>query len=180
MSHIKTSLRLPDGHFELLGKRQSMVALEQVYSLLEMSSWFHSSLTIMVCSYSLSQRFPSHSSIVKNVASVKMCCIPYWVKVQRTAEWRLTTLNATSFLNAEWQRNSRTDHLRSVRCRGWYFWVNNTSQPPNPPPPPLQSFHSFTKKRSNQRIWPTSWTWCLMLDITLLETVSPSGNRRWT
>ena len=134
MSHIKTSLRLPDGHFELLGKRQSMVALEQVYSLLEMSSWFHSCLMIMVCSYSLSQRFPSHSLTVKNVASVKMCCISYWVKVQRAAEWRLTTLNATSFLNAEWQRNSRTDHLRSVRCRGWYFWVNNTSQPPTPPP----------------------------------------------
>ena len=177
MSHIKTSLRLPDGHFELLGKRQSMVALEQVYSLLEMSSWFHSCLMIMVCSYSLCQRFPSHSSIVKNVASVKMCCISYRVKVQRTAEWRLTTLNATSFLNAQWQRNSRIDHLWSVRCRGWYLWIYNTSQTPTPSTP---SFHSSTKKRSNQRIWPTSWTWCLMLDITLLETVSPSGNRRWT
>ena len=178
MSYIKTSLRLPDGHFELLGKRQSMVALEQVYSLLEMSSWFHSCLMIMVCSYSLSQRFPSHSSIVKNVASVKMCCISYRVKVQRTAEWRLTTLNATSFLNAQWQRNSRIDHLWSVRCRGWYLWIYNTSQTPTPSPPP--PFHSSTKKRSNQRIWPTSWTWCLMLDITLLETVSPSGTRRWT
>ena len=178
MSHIKTSLRLPDGHFELLGKRQSMVALEQVYSLLEMSSWFHSCLMIMVCSYSLSQRFPSHSSTVKNVASVKMCCISYRVKVQRTAEWRLTTLNATSFLNAQWQRNSRIDHLWSVRCRGWYLWIYNTSQTPTPFPPP--PFHSSTKKRSNQRIWPTSWTWCLMLDITLLETASPSGNRSWT
>lgn len=179
MSHIKTSLRLPDGHFELLGKRQSMVALEQVYSLLEMSSWFHSCLMIMVCSYSLSQRFPSHSSIVKNVASVKMCCISYRVKVQGTAEWRLTTLNATSFLNAQWQSNSRIDHLWSVRCRGWYLWIYNTSQTPTPYPLP-PPFHSCAKKRSNQRIWPTSWTWCLMLDITLLETVSPSGNRRWT
>lgn len=141
MSHIKTSLRLPDGHFELLGKRQSMVALEQVYLLLEMSSWFHSCLTIMVCSYSLSQRFPSHSSTVKNVASVKMCCIPYWVKVQRTAEWRLPTLNATSFLNAQWQRNSRIDQLRSVRCRGWYLWIYNTSQTPTPSPPTLPLLH---------------------------------------
>ena len=141
MSHIKTSLRLPDGHFELLGKRQSMVALEQVYLLLEMSSWFHSCLMIMVCSYSLSQRFPSHSSIVKNVASVKMCCISYRVKVQRTAEWRLPTLNATSFLNAQWQRNSRIDHLWSVTCRGWYLWIYNTSQTPTPYPPTLPLLH---------------------------------------